>query len=297
MFMLVKYAILVWFSFIFSNLTTTTLAQPDFYRYLCGHPDNRSNYTENSTFKLNLDNTLSNLLTTNNGFGFYNLSTGQGNDRVNSLALCRGDINPHLCQICLNNSMVEARKVCPNNIYVVLFYDSCLLAYTNDTLLGNTKIRDFAWGTNPQNTTNAAQFNDALRLLMNKLKAVAAAGGPLRKFASGNTTGPDFTTIYALLQCTPDLSKEECNNCLDTIFMEIPKRFNGHVGARYVAVMCNFRYDVTKFFTESIALVNPPPSSSLPSPSSQQGIYGWYISSINIIVDSYERLTCSLFVN
>ncbi|PWA32214.1 gnk2-like domain-containing protein [Artemisia annua] len=166
---------------------------------------------ENSTFKANLDTPLSNLLTTNNGFGnFYNISTGQEIDRVNALALCRGDINPDVCQSCLNDSMVMVRKVCPNSIYVVGWYDYCSLTYSNDTLLGNNEINFVSYGNGSQTTTNVDKFNVALRYFWRSLKhAEAATRAALRKFASGNTTDPDFITIYAIMQCSPDLSKQK----------------------------------------------------------------------------------------
>ncbi|PWA82803.1 gnk2-like domain-containing protein [Artemisia annua] len=260
MFMLVNYVILLWFTFIFIYLTTS-LAKTDYSAYDCGNPSNRLNYTADSKFKTNLDTTLSKLPTTNNGFGFYNLSTGQGIDRVYSVALCRGDINPDTCLSCVKDAIVNVRKACPNNIYVTAYYDHCSLTFNNDTLLGNNTIDRYNYRSGAQNMTNVALFNQALRSLLDKLKADASTGGSLRKFASGNTPGPDFTTIYALMQCTPDLSKQECNVCLDEIINMIPRYIPGKVRGRILVPMCNFQYDITWFFNESTPLVIPPPSS------------------------------------
>lgn len=85
-----------------------TLAQPDFVFFVCNNADN---YTLNSKYKTNLDTTLSVLPTTNSGLGFYNLSIGQDNDKVNSIALCRGDVNPNACNTCLNEAIVNLRKL------------------------------------------------------------------------------------------------------------------------------------------------------------------------------------------
>ncbi|KAJ0637104.1 putative Gnk2-like domain-containing protein [Helianthus annuus] len=83
--------LLLLLSFVFIHLIhTTTLAQPDFVSYYC---ENADNYTVNSAYQRNLNTTLSKLPTTNNGFGFYNLTIGQGNiNTVCSIALCRGDV-------------------------------------------------------------------------------------------------------------------------------------------------------------------------------------------------------------
>ncbi|GKF62617.1 cysteine-rich receptor-like protein kinase 26, partial [Tanacetum coccineum] len=104
--------------------------------------------------------------------------------------------------------------------------------------------------------------------MLDNLKADAASEGALRKFASGNTTSPDSITIYAILQCSPDLSEQDCISCLDNIIEKhISRKMNGNVKGRALDPMCNFQYSDRRFFNESIALVDPPPPpSSLPSP-------------------------------
>ncbi|GJZ57653.1 cysteine-rich receptor-like protein kinase 26, partial [Tanacetum coccineum] len=136
-------------------------------------------------------------------------------DRVYSVALCRGDINQDVCLRCLRDIIVEIQFRCPNNIYVSAIYETCLLTYNNDTLMGKTKMDSRGYVNVGPNSTNIVSFHGALRPLLDKLRADASNGGPLMKFATGNTMGPDFTNIYALMQCTPDLSKRDCNVCLE----------------------------------------------------------------------------------
>lgn len=257
---LIRNQILLWFSFVFVyliiNTTTTILAQSNPLYYYC-YP---VNYTTNSIYETNLNNTFSVLPTTNNGFGFFNFSTGQGNNTVNSISLCRGDINPDICLSCLKNAIASIRQLCSYKIDGMAYFDYCSFIYNNATLLGNTDPWFYTYISEDQKTTNVEQFYGALRPLMDLLKTQASNGGPLKKFASGNTTGPAFTTIYALVQCTPDLSKEECHDCLEDLFSQIPYLINGKVRGRILVRMCNFRYDTRSFFNESdIALVIPPP--------------------------------------
>ncbi|GKG44358.1 concanavalin A-like lectin/glucanase [Tanacetum coccineum] len=51
---------------------------------------------------------------------------------------------------------------------------------------------------------------------MGKLRAEAAGGNLLHKFATGGDVGygPDSSRIYAMMRCTPDLSSFDCNSCL-----------------------------------------------------------------------------------
>ncbi|RVW87214.1 Cysteine-rich receptor-like protein kinase 26 [Vitis vinifera] len=77
------------------HLLAVTNAQPKFLYYRCSN--GVGNYTNNSTYKANL-NTLLTSLSSNNeiDYGFYNFSAGQNSDKVNAIALCRGDVmQPH----------------------------------------------------------------------------------------------------------------------------------------------------------------------------------------------------------
>ncbi|KAL8249208.1 hypothetical protein R6Q59_006076 [Mikania micrantha] len=117
-------------------------------------------------------------------------------------------------------------------------------------------------------------FNRALWPLLSKLIDVAAAGdGDQQKFASGNTTGPDFQTIYGLVQCTPDLSEQDCGRCLDDLASRMRQWINGRIGGRIFVPICSIRYETYRFFNGSTLVIPspPPPQSPPPPPSSPPG--------------------------
>ncbi|KAK9051498.1 hypothetical protein SSX86_028125 [Deinandra increscens subsp. villosa] len=246
------------FSFLFTHLTkTTTLAQPPpFFYHEC--PD-ATTYTTNSPYQTNLDTALSALPATNSGFGYFNFTTGQGNDRVISFALCRGDVEPALCLNCLNNSIVRLRDRCPNQMEAIGYYEKCFLKYSNNTRNLNIRV-----APNDQNTSDVVLFNENLRRLMDRLRGEAAGGGPLLKFATGNITGPGFSTIYALQQCTPDLSELACSKCLEVAINRISNaKLYGRNGGRILQSRCNFRYESSEFFNKT-TLATPPQSGAIP---------------------------------
>ncbi|KAJ0735836.1 putative Gnk2-like domain-containing protein [Helianthus annuus] len=250
-------------SFIFIYLIhTPTLAQLDF---LIGSFCQGGNYSVDSAYQRNLDATLSALPTTNNGFGFYNRSTGLGSDRVNSVALCRGDVNPDVCLSCVNDSIENLPQVCPNQKEAILYLDYCLLRYSNEGILGNTQ-KEFNMSLfNALNVTVTDGFRDALGSILNELIGEAAAGGPLLKFATGKTNQSDNTRIYALVQCTPDLSEQQCRICFDDLISSYPGLFDGRIGARIIQPTCSFRYETYRFFNETVQVISlPPPPSPLP---------------------------------
>ncbi|KAI3765172.1 hypothetical protein L2E82_15199 [Cichorium intybus] len=192
--------LLLWFSFIFNTITQ---AQPEFIdnSVFYSYCENSANYTTNSTYQRNLESTLSGLPNTNSGFGFYNFSIGQGNDRVYSIALCRGDVESDLCRSCVDDSIVKLREICPNQREAIGFYDICLLQYSNETILGNNRTNNYFYLWNAQNASDGDRFNGSPGPLLNRLIAEAAAGGPLLKFGSsppGTRVGQNFQRFMGL---------------------------------------------------------------------------------------------------
>ncbi|KAL8267213.1 hypothetical protein R6Q59_004557 [Mikania micrantha] len=249
---------LSWILLTFTHLiNTVTVAQPDFRYYVCG---DGGNYTRNSTYRRNLDAILSDLPFTNSGLGFFNLSGGQGNNRVNSAALCQGDMEPDLCRTCLNDSIIKLRKVCPNQKEAVGYYGRCLLKYSDAVVTGNIQTKSSGIVVHVQSASDKDKFIGALDSLMDELKAAAAAGGSLLKFATGNTTASDFATIYGLVQCTPDLSGKQCSDCLKIAHDEyVTSGFHGRMGGTMFLPMCRYSYDIQRFFDGTTLLNLAPP--------------------------------------
>jgi hypothetical protein len=139
-----------------------------------------------------------------------------------------------------------------------------MLRYSNRSILGveETSPSFYMWNANNV-SANYDQFKDDLRKLLENLRSKAVAGGSLRKYAAGNATAPNFQTLYALVQCTPDLSELECNNCLDGAFQGIPNCCDGKQGGRVIRPSCSMRFEVGQFYN-----LTSPPSSPVAPPVS-----------------------------
>ncbi|GJZ85700.1 cysteine-rich receptor-like protein kinase 26 [Tanacetum coccineum] len=103
----------------------------------------------------------------------------------------------------------------------------------------------------------------ALQTLFDDLIPKAAAGNSLLKFAAWNVTGPDFTSIYGLVQCSPDILYQQCNDCLIDALNNFSNIIghSGKIGGRALLPMCNFRYENYPFLNRSTSI---PPSSPPP---------------------------------
>ena len=238
------------------------IAQPNFLYQFCL---NNGNYTSNSTYKANLNHLLSSLFSnTEIDYGFYNSSYGQNPDEVYAIGLCRGDAKPDVCRSCLNDATKLLTQLCPNQKEAIGWYDYCMLRYSLRNIFGIMENSPSFYMWNYNNVSaNLDKFNQDLRTLLDGLRVQAVAGGSLRKFAEANATAPNFQTLYALVQCTPDLSQQDCSDCLTGAFGDIPSCCDGKQGGRVVRPSCNFRYEVYRFY-DPVADIAPPPS---PPPS------------------------------
>ncbi|OMO76364.1 hypothetical protein CCACVL1_15716 [Corchorus capsularis] len=102
--------------------------------------------------------------------------------------------------------------------------------------------------------------------VLDNLITQAAASGD--SFATGEASASKNETIYALAQCTPDLSGVACKECLSKAAQSILK---GWVeSASFLTPSCIIRYDNHVFYDLSVKL--PPPYLSPESPPSNPPI-------------------------
>ncbi|GJU64604.1 cysteine-rich receptor-like protein kinase 20 [Tanacetum coccineum] len=166
-----------------------TVAQDDFSGQYCGD----QNYTQNSAYQQNLDDVLYALIGTNNGFGFYNSTSGQ----ANADALCRGDMEPENCRRCVDDATRRLRQVCPNQVEAAGWYDFCFLKYSNRSMANGIGQSGLIIFFNSNNVSNSSfdQWNQSVANLLGALRSEAACGGQLRKYASGNIS-VGVLTVY-----------------------------------------------------------------------------------------------------
>ncbi|KAI9127873.1 hypothetical protein K1719_000866 [Acacia pycnantha] len=248
-------------------------SQPEFRSYRCSSNSN----TTSNTYQTNLNTLLSNLTSNKQiDYGFYNHSYGNYPNTIYAVGLCRGDVMPDFCRSCLKNSSILLPRLCPNQKQAFGMYDECMLSYSNTSILGN-QVNPIVtvYMRNANSATSWNQYNQVLVGLLRNLISRAASGDSNLKFAAGNEDGPDLQTIYAVIQCTPNLNESECNNCLLWAISQIPNCCNGRRGCRVITPICNFRYESGRFYAVAAdvplstlsPLVSPPPPPLLTSPS------------------------------
>ncbi|KAK6264690.1 Gnk2-homologous domain - like 10 [Theobroma cacao] len=259
----------VLFSLVFIRLCAFTYAEPVKLVQVCSH---KSDFSLNSTYENNLNDLYLTTITSNTKIdhGFFSASYGEDSDKVNAIGLCRGDLVADICRSCINDAINDFAEYCPNQREAVAWYDECMLRYSNRSIFGKMEVEPFRSLVNVNvvnNVTNVTHFNQVLATLLDRLKTQAASGRSLRRVATGNANVSKSQTLYAMVQCTPDLSPEDCNDCLRNVTESLPRCCNGRKGARILTPSCNIRYENHLFYGPLVDMTPPTPSPA-PSPSS-----------------------------
>jgi len=214
---------------------------------LCG---SRGNYTAGSNYQSNL-NHLSAALprkASSNTTLFATGTAGTIPDMVYALALCRGDINASACNSCVATGFQDAQQLCAFAKDATVYYDSCLLRFSNTNFFATTTDNDVLLIL--MNTKNFTESADSMRLMLFTLLNATSqdAASRLRRFTTARLDISSLPTMYCLVQCTPDLTAGECAACLRD-FPQLTLRYlDGSQGGRLIGVRCNMRYEIYPFY-------------------------------------------------
>ncbi|KAG6778603.1 hypothetical protein POTOM_014941 [Populus tomentosa] len=263
------------------SLATITKSQdPSYLYHVCS---NETTYTRNSTYQANLNLLLSSLVsnaTRNNLNGFYNSSIGLDPDDVYGLFLCRGDVSKNACHNCVALAAEEAIQRCPVEKVVILWYDLCLLRYSNRAFFSTMDQDPGVTLVNTQNIADEPErFNRLVATTMNDTatRATSVPSGA-KKFAVKEVSFKEFQNLYSLVQCTPDLSSSDCNRCLRIAISTLPSCCSQKPGARVLYPSCNIRYEIYEFYNKTAVAAEspppPPPEIRAPPPSPVSGSKG-----------------------
>ncbi|XP_052203590.1 cysteine-rich receptor-like protein kinase 25 isoform X3 [Diospyros lotus] len=225
---------------------------------------NTNAYSSNSAFGANLNTLLSALSNATTATGFYSSTAGNSSsDRVYGLFLCRGDVSTEACRLCVANASVDIVNLCPTQREAIVWYDYCLLRYSNQSVFSNQGLV-YLSNTQDIDTSSLAQFKEVLDETMGDIANQAARNQSGRKFASKDANFSGDQKVYTLAQCTEDFSVSDCNSCLADAISRLPDCCEGKQGGRVLKSSCNVRYEIYPFYYLSDTASPPPPASSPP---------------------------------
>ncbi|URD98745.1 receptor-like protein kinase [Musa troglodytarum] len=223
-----------------------------------------TNYTVPGPFASNLAALLSNLTSSTSGFATAVSEAASTSAAAYGLAQCRLDATPSNCASCLNHSATAASGSCPSRTSAAVRFDYCLLRYSDRDFFSQLDDDSPRFLANSQNATDPTVFNSRLQDLMYDIAPQAAARAS--RFGVGITNYSNLRDIYGMVQCTRDLSQDDCLQCLKEALAYLPNTF-GKIGGQVMKVSCAVRFEILPFF--SFSVIPPPPSPPSPTrPSS-----------------------------
>ncbi|OEL30997.1 Cysteine-rich receptor-like protein kinase 19 [Dichanthelium oligosanthes] len=167
-----------------------------------------------------------------------------------AMGLCRGDVNATTCFSCLSQAFLDLPNDCSYNKDAVIYYDPCMLRYSNNQLLPEDDNSGLTYtiNGNVNVTSEQGRFNRLVAVLVNAT-ADYAAYNSTRRFATGEANfDQEYPKVYSLAQCKPGLAPAVCRNCLAVLISESLDSLTNNIGGRMLWINCNYRYDTEPFF-------------------------------------------------
>ncbi|KAF2583914.1 hypothetical protein F2Q70_00034936 [Brassica cretica] len=206
-------------------------------------------FTPNDTYDLNRRLMLSSLpsnVTANDGF--YTTSTGQDPNRTYGLGMCVPGTDARSCSDCIISSSARLLRNCTNQTEGIdwrMDRTLCLVRYSNRSYYGSLGMEILR----SENYTRDVQANmtdleitwEALMIgLIDQASSLSYAAG-IRKLESS------ISHVYSVVQCSKDVSLENCTHCLQENVIEYRSCCRGRQGGIISRPSCFIRWEVYPF--------------------------------------------------
>ncbi|KFK22702.1 hypothetical protein AALP_AAs67984U000400 [Arabis alpina] len=185
---------------------------------------NTSFFTPFSTYDTNRRLVLTSLasnVTTHRGF--YKASIGQPPNIVYAAGMCIPGTEPEICSACIMSGSYALIENCRTQKEASFWASNrtlCMIRYSHTYFIGSLDLEPSFDVFNPMDLKiNPTEFSKTWKgLTVRMIQAISSnndttwSGG--KYYAADVAALPDSQTLYGLMQCTPDLSKADCNICL-----------------------------------------------------------------------------------
>ncbi|XP_027910258.1 cysteine-rich receptor-like protein kinase 25 [Vigna unguiculata] len=231
-------------------LFTTASGQPPIYMY---------NFCENSTlvsssYRSNVESLLSWVTTDSFKSDGYNFTTVNSNshnndDDVYGLYSCRYDMTGYFCQFCITTAASELSRRCPNAVRAIIWYDICIIRYSNQSFNAKVSLTP-TWNiTGPRIIKDSSESRKAVDS-MNDL--IWKATVETKKFwAVEEFDWVENEKRYGWVQCDRDIKNDECGDCLHALLDIFPDCCSTHAQWAIFGPSCGIRMDDEKFYQTS----------------------------------------------
>lgn len=123
------------------------------------------------------------------------------------------------------------------------------MRYSNESLFGKVSTDPKVGLMNTQLIEgNQTRFAETMRKTVNDMVVQTANNRSGKKFTTKMVNFTSSMTLYALEQCTPDLTADDCSRCLKVAIGKLSDK----QGARVLQPSCNIRYEIYPFYNGAV---------------------------------------------
>ncbi|CAH8360103.1 unnamed protein product [Eruca vesicaria subsp. sativa] len=220
---------------------------------------NKNGYFKpNGTYDANRRLILSSLpsnVTSKEGL-YFNGSVGQEPNRVYAIGMCIPGSTSEDCSVCIKTLSDRLIKNCPNQTNAFHWPGQptlCHVRYSNTSFLGSADLDPRALLFNKADiNSNLTEFtriweNLVVRMIDAASIAKSTSSSSDNHYKADVAPLTAFQNIYALMQCTPDLSSGDCDHCLRRSAREYQSCCGQKLGGVVMRPSCFFRWDIYRY--------------------------------------------------
>ncbi|CAH8359047.1 unnamed protein product [Eruca vesicaria subsp. sativa] len=277
-------------------------------------------FTPNSPYEKNrllFNSTLASNVTAQ--AGYFNGSIGLGPDRVYALGMCAPGAEPQACSNCIQDTSDSLLKSCLNQTDAFEWSGEeflCFVRYSSKSFSGVLALEPKAVFNNVLDIgkENQKEFDsvwDGLKGRMitglntssvrnNSSSSLSSYG---KNYAKDVAPVPVYGNILVLMQCTQDLSSNDCTLCIETNVDYYKKWFHGKRGVILLRPSCFFRWELYNFsgafdhINDPPPLLNSPPAANLTDITKKdKKVSGGIIAGIVVVIVVVIVLICVAIV-
>jgi hypothetical protein len=187
--------------------------------------------------------------------------------------MCLDYVTNENCLNCIKTATQGILILCSNTTEAVVWEDVCQLRFSNKNFFGQLNVTGNILNLdNKKNISEPEQFKSVVKETLTSLTKTAAFNLSANLYATGEVHFQD-KTIYALVQCTRDLSADGCNSCLQRAITDVLTCCYFSVGARLPSRSCYLRYELYNFEKNA---------SEAPSSTNEQGESKYFVNNTTL---------------
>ncbi|KAF9672182.1 hypothetical protein SADUNF_Sadunf11G0014100 [Salix dunnii] len=229
-----------------------------------------SNISASSQFQNNLQNLTSSLRSNASVSKLYNTSSGNDLDRIYAQYMCLNYVTHDECSTCIKRASEDIMQLCPEDKEAIVWEEICQLRYSNQSFLGHLDVSGNDPLDNKKDFENPEQFRLVVNETLNDLTTQVAFNASTNMYATRKAAFTNTDTLYALMQCSTDLSPGDCNTCLRVAMANISSCCSASRGGRVLSRSCYLRYELYAWYEGANETSQSPP---VPAKSNHRKIW------------------------